>query len=82
MKYIKLKVWQTKDEYEDVIFVLQYAKMEELFLGFEIELSNKGQDVEYVIPVRTKDDADDIMNRILREDMMHARVFMKSCVMR
>ena len=68
MKYIKLKVWQTNDEYEDVIFVLQYAKMEELFLGFEIELSNKGQDVEYVIPVRTKDDADDIMNRILRED--------------
>lgn len=26
MKYIKLKVWRTKDEYEDVIFVLQYAK--------------------------------------------------------
>lgn len=68
MKYIKLKVWLTKDEYEDVIFVLQHAKTEEWFLGFKIELSNKEQDVEYIIPVRTKGDADDIMRRILRED--------------
>lgn len=68
MKYIKLKVWLTKDEYEDVIFALQYVKMEEWFLGFKIELSNKEQDVEYIIPVRTKGDADNIMNRILRED--------------
>lgn len=68
MKYIKLKVWWTKDEYEDVIFVLQHAKMEEWFLGFKIELSNKEQDVKYIIPVRTKGDADNIMNRILRED--------------
>lgn len=68
MKYIKLKVWWTKDEYEDVIFALQYVKMGEWFLGFKIELSNKEQDVEYIIPVRTKGDADNIMNRILRED--------------
>ena len=68
MKYIKLKVWWTKDEYEDVIFMLQSAKMEEWFLGFKIKLSNKEQDVEYIIPVRTKGDADDIMNRILSED--------------
>lgn len=67
MKYIKLKVWLTKDEYEDVIFALQYVKMKEWFLGFKIELSNKEQDVEYIIPVRTKGDADNIMNRILRE---------------
>ena len=70
MKYIKLKVWQTKDEYEDYIFVLQYAKMEELFLGFEIELSNKGQDVEYVIPVRTKDDAGKSVYEELCNDMI------------
>lgn len=68
MKYIKLKVWWIKDEYEDVIFALQYAKVEEWFLGFKIELSSNEQDMKYIIPVRTKGDADNIMNRILRED--------------